>query len=55
MIMYLELCFINGRVGSDKNVGELTCAGASTVDYMICSPDIPHNIDNIENFPCANK
>ena len=41
-----ELCFINGRIGSDKNVGELTCAGASTVDYMICSPDLLHKIED---------
>ena len=39
-----ELCIINGRIGSDKNIGDLTCAGASTVDYMICTPDLLHNI-----------
>ena len=41
-----ELCIINGRIGSDKNVGDFTCAGASTVDYMICSPDLLHNIED---------
>ena len=39
-----ELCIINGRIGADKNQGEVTCAGASTVDYMICTPDLLQNI-----------
>ena len=41
-----ELCIINGRIGLDKNVGDLTCARASTVDYMICSPDLLHKIED---------
>ena len=39
-----ELCIINGRIGADKNQGEVTCAGASTVDYIICTPDLLQNI-----------
>merc|ERR1712055_179131 len=41
-----ELCIVNGRIGSDRNIGDLTCAGASTVDYMICTPDLLQNIQN---------
>ena len=41
-----ELCFMNGRIGSDKNIGDFTCAGASTVDYMICTPDLLQNIQD---------
>ena len=41
-----ELCIVNGRMGSDRNIGDLTCAGASTVDYMICTPDLLQNIQN---------
>ena len=31
---------MNGRVGSDSNIGELTCRNASAVDYFICSPNL---------------
>ena len=41
-----ELCIVNGRIGSDKNVGSLTCANASTVDYMICTPDLLQKIQD---------
>ena len=37
------LLIINGRLGSDKGVGELTrvdTTGCSVVDYMICNPDL---------------
>ena len=43
---YLNLLIINGRVGQDKHIGQLTCGAASTVDYMIASPDLlPHALD----------
>ena len=32
-----ELCILNGRAGLDRNIRSLTCADASTVDYMICT------------------
>ena len=36
--MQLSIC--NGRVGSDANVGDLTCKNASIVDYVIMSSDM---------------
>ena len=36
---------LNGRVGSDKEVGSTTCKGVSVVDYMIA---------NVNLFPCIN-
>ena len=36
----LQLMLCNGRVGSDINVGDLTCKNASIVDYVIVSPDL---------------
>lgn len=30
----------NGRVGADKHIGDLTCKGASVVDYFMMSPDM---------------
>ena len=39
-----ELCLMNGRVGSDKNVGGLTCADKSAIDYIMCSPDLLLNV-----------
>ena len=41
-----ELCIVNGRIGSDRNIGSLTCADASTVDYMICTPDLLEKIQD---------
>ena len=35
-----ELCIVNGRFGSDKNIGNRTCGNISTIDYAICSPDL---------------
>jgi hypothetical protein len=34
-----NLFIMKGRVGSDSNIGELTCRNASAVDYFICSPN----------------
>jgi hypothetical protein len=34
-----NLLIMNGRVGSDSNIGELTCRNASAVYYFICSPN----------------
>ena len=35
-----DLCIVNGRFGSDKNIGNTTCADVSTIDYAICTPDL---------------
>ena len=35
-----DLCIVNGRFGSDKNIGNTTCADVSTIDYVICTPDL---------------
>ena len=32
-----DIYLVNGRVGSDKAVGGLTCKGSSTVDYVVAS------------------
>ena len=39
-----DLCIVNGRFGSDKHIGNTTCAEASTIDYVICTPDLFPNI-----------
>ena len=35
-----EMCIVNGRLGSDKNIGNTTCNNVSTIDYVICTPDL---------------
>ena len=42
-----NLFIMNGRVGSDSNIGELTCRNASAVDYFICSPNFIKCIDDL--------
>ena len=43
---FLEICrgfnliIVNGRVGTDKRIGDLTCANASTIDYCVASPEL---------------
>ena len=44
----LGLFIVNGRMGSDKGVGRLTCKNRSTVDYCIVSSGIVPNICNFE-------
>ena len=36
----VDVHIINGRVGADKGKGQLTCASASTVDYILASSDL---------------
>jgi len=34
---------MNGRIGSDKNIGHITCVkstGSSVVDYLLCKPEL---------------
>jgi hypothetical protein len=38
---------MNGRVGNDSNIGELTCRNASAVDYFICTPSLIKCIDDL--------
>ena len=40
----MQLFICNGRVGSDMNVGDLTCKNASIVDYVIMSSDMFKNL-----------
>ena len=56
----IELCktigllILNGRVGNDKGIGELTrvdTTGCSTVDYMICNPELFDVIKDFTNLP----
>ena len=35
-----DLYIVNSRLGSDKNIGEVTCRNRSTVDYVIASVNI---------------
>ena len=42
-----NLFIMNGQVGSDSNIGELTCRNASAVDYFICSPNFIKCIDDL--------
>jgi hypothetical protein len=41
---------MNGRVGSDGNIGELTGRNASAVYYFICSPNFIKCIDDFTVF-----
>ena len=41
-----ELCILNGRAGLDRNIGNLTFDEKSTIDYMICTPDLLHKISH---------
>ena len=43
----MQLFICNGRVGSDMNVGDLTCKNASIVDYVLISYDI---FDYVNSF-----
>ena len=42
-----NLLIMNGRVGSDSNIGELTCRNASAVYYFLCSPNFIKCIDDL--------
>mgnify|MGYP000654050777 CR=1 FL=1 len=48
---FIEVCkntnlfIVNGRVGSDRNVGKVTSKGVSLIDYAVCSPKIFSIID----------
>ena len=51
-----ELCIVNGRIGSDKDIGNTTCAEKSTIDYVLCTPDLLPNLTDytVDLFdPCS--
>ena len=42
----IDTHIVNGRIGDDLGIGKLTCAGASTIDYALASPEIFAKIEN---------
>ena len=54
-----DLCIVNGRIGSDKHIGNTTFDGTSLIDYVICTPDLLANITNftVDDFDplCSDK
>ncbi|CAL4098553.1 unnamed protein product [Meganyctiphanes norvegica] len=38
MCKCFELCIVNDRIGTDKNICSTTCADKSMIDYVICNP-----------------
>ena len=42
-----DLYIVNSRLGSDKNIGEVTCRNRSTVDYVIAIVNI---LDVLQDF-----
>jgi exonuclease III len=47
----LGLYILNGRVGSDKNIGQTTCRGASVVDYVIASAEVFQHVNSFLIMP----
>jgi len=41
-----DLHIVNGRLGADRGIGQLTCDAASTVDYAVCSPSLFYKISD---------
>ena len=41
-----EFCIINGRFGDDKNIGSTTFDDKSTLDYVLCTPELLGHITN---------
>ena len=46
-----NLCIANGRLGSDKFLGNRTCKGSSVVDYAILSPLLFTSVKEFEILP----
>jgi exonuclease III len=42
----MGILILNGRTGQDQGIGELTCAEASTIDYMIASPSLHAHVED---------
>jgi hypothetical protein len=53
----LELCkalglyILNGRVGSDKGIGQTTCKDSSLVDYVIGSAELVQHVNSFKVLP----
>ena len=45
------MCIANGRLGSDKFLGNRTCKGSSVVDYAILSPLLFTSVKEFEILP----
>ena len=43
-----DLYIVNSRLGSDKNIGEVTCRNRSTVDYVIAIVNILNVLQDFE-------
>jgi hypothetical protein len=54
MCKNIGICIINGRVGSDRGVGNTTCDGKSMVDYIMISPELFPLVQDfkVEPFDC---
>ena len=46
-----NLCIANGRLGSDKFLGNKTCKGSSVIDYAIMSPLLFTSVKEFEILP----
>ena len=59
MCQTVEACIVNGRVGLDKHLGNFTFDYTSTLDYVICTPDLfPYITDfKVDDFDplCSDK
>ena len=51
MCKSLGVLISNGRCGKDRMLGETTCNNVSTVDYVLCSPELICNIHKFEVLP----
>ncbi len=47
----LGVVIVNGRVGDDAYIGNLTCRDASVVDYCIASPEVFPRFLNFKVLP----
>jgi len=48
------LIIANGRCGSDKSIGNLTCDNASIIYYVLCSPELLVDITDFNVLPFCN-
>ena len=51
MCKSLGVLISNGRCGKDRMLGETICNNVSTVDYVLCSPELLCNIHKFEVPP----
>ena len=48
---HINICIVNGRSGSDKDIGKTTCNGKSVVDYIACTPNLFSSIHDFDILP----